>query len=199
MGALGSGVYEERAGVHGGGTSAAWARPVRTRSSLTARWLRDTRAFEELVRTHQGIALRVAYLVVREHFAEETELLTPPHPRLSGVQNFAGTWGSVVGSDEPSLPRRRWAAAATNALRPQHRRQEISGSHLSSGLWREPGMSPALSTFLAWVTSGQAPNMGTSSGHIATAGLKSANIPDGLGRQIHTWRIQNGNTPWGWN
>lgn len=41
-------------------------RPLDERELIASAKNGDTRAFEQLVRTHQGIALRVAYLVVRD-------------------------------------------------------------------------------------------------------------------------------------
>lgn len=46
-------------------------RPLDERELVTSAQNGDTRAFEQLVRTHQGIALRVAYLVVRDQSEAE--------------------------------------------------------------------------------------------------------------------------------
>lgn len=46
-------------------------RPLEERELIASAKNRDTRAFEQLVRIHQRIALRVAYLVVRDHSEAE--------------------------------------------------------------------------------------------------------------------------------
>ena len=52
-------------------TDSVEGRPLDERGLIASAQDGDTRAFEELVRIHQGLALRVAYLVTRDHSEAE--------------------------------------------------------------------------------------------------------------------------------
>ena len=80
----------------------------------------DTGAFEQLVRIHQGIALRVAYLVVRDH--SEAEDVTQ--------DAFVKAFGSL-GRFRPGAPLRPWLLRivrneALNRVRSRKRRERLA-------------------------------------------------------------------------
>lgn len=80
----------------------------------------DTGAFEQLVRIHQGIALRVAYLVVRDH--GEAEDVTQ--------EAFVKAFGSM-GRFRPGSPLRPWLLRivrneALNRVRSRKRRERLA-------------------------------------------------------------------------
>lgn len=67
-------------------------RPLEERELIASARNGDTRAFEQLVRLHQGIALRVAYLVVRDHVEAEDvtqEAFVKAHRSLNGFREEA--------------------------------------------------------------------------------------------------------------
>ena len=96
----------------------------------------DTRAFEQLVRTHQGIALRVAYLVVRDHAEAEDvtqDALVKAYRSLDGFR--------------PESPFRPWLLRivrneALNRVRSTTRRESLTLQAINDPVSGDAAPSP---------------------------------------------------------
>lgn len=111
-------------------------RPLDEREVIARARNGDTRAFEQLVRTHQGIALRVAYLVVRDH--AEAEDVTQ--------DAFVKAYRSLDGF-RPESPFRPWLLRivrneALNRVRSTKRRENLTLQAINDPVSGDAAPSP---------------------------------------------------------